>query len=83
MICMGETALTIKEKALKGKTPMNIKEEMKAFEYEIGVTEEEMTEKVREMITYMKTDEFWLEHGGNAPYFVEGGELLRKYECYT
>ena len=27
----------------------------------------------------MRTDEYWLERGGNGPYFLEGGELLRKY----
>ncbi len=43
------------------------------------MTEEHITEKVKEMITHMKTDEFWLEHDGNAPYFAEGGELMTKY----
>ena len=52
---------------------------MKAFEYEIGMTEEELTERIREMIAYMRTDEYWLERGGNGPYFLEGGELMRKY----
>ena len=52
---------------------------MKSFKYEIGMTEEEMTEKVKEMIAYMRTDEYWLERGGNGPYFLEGGELMRKY----
>ena len=52
---------------------------MKAFKYEIGMTEEELTERVREMIAYMRTDEYWLERGGNGPYFLEGGELIRKY----
>ena len=52
---------------------------MKAFKYEIGMTEEELTERVREMTAYMRTDEYWLERGGNGPYFLEGGELMRKY----
>ena len=52
---------------------------MRNFTYEIGMTEEVVTEKVREMIEYMRTDEYWLERGGNGPYFLEGGELLRKY----
>ena len=52
---------------------------MKYFTYEIGMTEEVLTEKVREMIEYMRTDEYWLERGGNGPFFDEGGELLRKY----
>ena len=52
---------------------------MKAFKYEIGMTEEELRERVREMIAYMRTDEYWLKRGGNAPYFLEGGELMQKY----
>ncbi len=52
---------------------------MKAFKYEIGMTEEEMTEKVKEMIAYMRTDEYCLKRGGNSPYFLEGGELMRKH----
>ena len=31
------------------------------------------------MITHMKTDEFWLEHGGNGPNWNEGGELMKEY----
>ena len=46
---------------------------MKVFTYEIGMTEEVILEKVREMIEYMRTDEYWLERGGNGPYFDEGG----------
>ena len=52
---------------------------MKLFTYEIGMTEEVLSEKVREMIEYMRTDEYWLERGGNGPYFDEGGELMKKY----
>ena len=52
---------------------------MKAFKYEIEMTEEELPERRREMIAYMRTDEYWLERGGNGPYFLEGGELMRKY----
>ena len=44
---------------------------MKAFKYEIGMTEEEVEERVREMIAYMRTDEYWLKRGGNSPYFLE------------
>ena len=40
---------------------------MKAFKYEIGMTEEEMTEKVKEMIAYMRTDEYWL-NGAEPPH---------------
>ena len=43
------------------------------------MTEEEVEERVREMISYMRTDEYWLERGGNGPHFLEGGELIRKY----
>ena len=48
---------------------------MKSCKYEIGMTEEDMTEKVQEMIGYMRTDEYWLERGGNGPWlvFVEPG----------
>ena len=52
---------------------------MKAFKYEIGMAEEEMTENVKEMIAYMRTDDYWLKRGGNCPYFLEGGELMQKY----
>ena len=52
---------------------------MKYFKYEIGMTEEVLSEKVREMIEYMRTDEYWLERGGNGPYFDEGGELMKTY----
>ena len=52
---------------------------MKSFKYEIGMTEEEMTERVLEMIAYMRTDEYWLERSGNSPYYLEGGELMQKY----
>ena len=56
---------------------------MKAFKYEIGMTEEVLSERVREMIAYMRTDEYWLKRGGKAPYFLEGGELMRKYSETT
>ena len=52
---------------------------MKAITYVIGMTDEEMTLKVEELIEYMKTDEYWLPRGGNGPYFLEGNELMRKY----
>ena len=52
---------------------------MKAFTYEPGMTEKEMTERVGDLIEYMKTDEYCLERGGNSPYFLEANELLRKY----
>ena len=56
---------------------------MKAFTYEIGMTDEEMTLKVEELIEYMKTDEYWLHRGGNGPYFLEGNELMAKYLAMT
>ena len=52
---------------------------MRTFNYVIGMTEEQITEKVKEMITHMKTDEFWLGHGGNGPNWNEGGELMKEY----
>ena len=52
---------------------------MKRFNYEIGMTEEVLSERVREMIAYMRTDDYWLKRGGNCPYFLEGGELMQKY----
>ncbi len=42
------------------------------FELEAEMTDEEITEKITELIAYMKTDECWLEHGGNCP---------KDYEC--
>ena len=56
---------------------------MKAFEYRIGMTDEEMTLKVEEMIEYMKTDEYWLHRGGNGPYYLEGNELMTQYLAMT
>ena len=56
---------------------------MTAFKYEIGMTEEVLSERVMEMIAYMRTDEYWLKRGGNSPYFLEGGELIRKYSETT
>ena len=44
---------------------------MKSFKYEIGMTEEDMTEKVQEMIEYMRTDEYWLERAETAPTFLK------------
>ena len=52
---------------------------MKAFEYVVGMTEEEMTERVREMIAYMRTDEYWLERGGSGPNLLEGSWLMKTY----
>ncbi len=52
---------------------------MKAFRYEDGCAVEELTEKFKEMIAYMKTDEYRLERGGNGPYWDEGGELTKVY----
>ena len=52
---------------------------MRSFAYTVGMTEEEITEKVKGMITYMNTDEYWLERGGNGLYWDEGGELMKEY----
>ncbi len=27
----------------------------------------------------MRTDEYWLERGGNSPYYLDGSQLLQKY----
>ena len=51
---------------------------MRTFKYIVGMAEEEITEKVKEMIAHMKTDEYWLERGGNGPYYDEGGELMKE-----
>ena len=76
--CNEEIEKISKTKTLKGTTPYTMKE-LKTFKYEIGMTEEEMTERVLEMIAYMRTDEYWLERSGNSPYYLEGGELMQKY----
>ena len=52
---------------------------MRTFTYEIGMSDEEMTLRVEEMIEHMRSDEYWLHRGGNGPYFAEGGELMRRY----
>jgi hypothetical protein len=52
---------------------------MKTFNYEVGMTEEVLSERVMEIIAYMRTDEYWLERSGNSPYFLEGGQLMQKY----
>ena len=52
---------------------------MKSFKYEENMTESEITQKVKELLRYMRTDEYWLERGGNGPYHDEGGELISAY----
>ena len=52
---------------------------MKSFKYEETMTESEITQKVKELLRYMRTDEYWLNRGGNGPYHDEGGELISAY----
>ena len=50
---------------------------MKTFKYVGGMTEEEITEQVKDLIQYMKTDEYWLERGGNGPYWRANEAIFR------
>ena len=34
---------------------------------------------MKDMITHMKTDEYWLEHGGDEPNWDEEGEIMKEY----
>ena len=52
---------------------------MKTINYVIGMTEEKMTEKVKEMIAYMRTDEYWIERGDSSPDYTEGSWLMKEY----
>ncbi len=52
---------------------------MNSFKFDETVEEIEITQKVRELLKYMQTDEYWLERGGNGPYHDEGGELMKAY----
>ena len=52
---------------------------MNSFKYEENMTETEITQKVKELLRYVRTDEYWLERGGNGPYHDEGGELMSAY----
>ena len=52
---------------------------MNSFKYEETMEESEITQKVKELLRYMRTDEYWLERGGNGPYHDEGGELISAY----
>ena len=56
-----------KKNQLKEKRHITLKN-LRTFKYIVGMTDEEITEKVNAMITFMKTDEYWLERGGNGPY---------------
>ena len=42
----------------------------------LKMTAEEATEQFMKLIAYMKTDEYWLEHGGDCPKNHEGAQLL-------
>ena len=52
---------------------------MKSFKYDETMEESEITQKVKELLRYMRTDEYWLKRGGNGPYHDEGGELISAY----
>ncbi len=52
---------------------------MNSFKYDETMEESEITQKVKELLKYMRTDEYWLERGGNGPYHDEGGELMSAY----
>ena len=52
---------------------------MNSFKYEETMEESEITQKVKELLRYMRTDEYWLNRGGNGPYHDEGGELISAY----
>ena len=52
---------------------------MNSYKYEETMEETEITQKVKELLRYMRTDEYWLERGGNGPYHDEGGELMSAY----
>ena len=52
---------------------------MHNFKYDETMTESEITQKVKELLRYMRTDEYWLNRGGNGPYHDEGGELISAY----
>ena len=49
------------------------------FEYREGMTLGEMAVAVERMIDWMRTDEYWLTHGGNQPKWYEGGDLMKEY----
>ncbi len=52
---------------------------MNSFKYEENMTETEITRKVKELLKYMRTDEYWLQRGGNGPFHDEGKELIEAY----
>ncbi len=52
---------------------------MNSFKYDENMTETEISQKVKELLRYMRTDEYWLKRGGNGPYHDEGGELMSAY----
>ena len=52
---------------------------MNSFKYDETMEESEITQKVKELLRYMRTDECWLNRGGNGPYHDEGGELISAY----
>ena len=55
---------------------------MNCFKYDETMDETELPNKVEELLEWMRTDEYWVQRGGNGPMFDEGGELMRKYLDY-
>lgn len=49
------------------------------FKYENNMKLDVITQKVQEMIEWMKTDDYFKTHGGNSPNWNEGGELMTVY----
>ena len=52
---------------------------MNNFEYVEGMTIEELTGKVHELIDYVATDEYWLEFGCGVPSWDKGCGIYVKY----
>ena len=52
---------------------------MSRFQYIKGMTMEEMTVKIKELIEYMKTDDYWIKYGSNYPIWSDGHELVKMY----
>ncbi len=52
---------------------------MNGFKFDKNWEETEITQKTQELLKYMRTDEYWLEQGGNGPKREEGGELMSAY----
>jgi len=40
---------------------------------------QDMEEKVKVLLKWMQTEDYYMTHGGNGPNWKEGGELMREY----